>query len=112
MLLGRTADLKGYLALTQIARQLLGTSKPTSQVQINGGTSQETQDSEIQESDKYIGLGMSVVGEGKRNSCKTLGVVVASGYSPFVDSTAGLIPIEHKTSSKRMSPDLENTVLT
>jgi hypothetical protein len=61
-------------------------------VQIDCGTSQETQDSEIQESDKYIGLGMRVVGEGKRNSCKTLGVDVARGNSPFVDSTtqAGL----------------------
>ena len=88
MLLGRTADLKGYLALTQIARQLLGTSKPTSQVQIDFGTSQETQDSKILESDKYSGLGMSVVSKWK--SCKVLGVDVSCGNSSCVDSTTGL----------------------
>jgi hypothetical protein len=88
MLLGRTAHLTGYLTLSPIARELLGTSNPTSEVQIYLGTSQETQDSEIQESDKYIGLGMSVLG--KSNSCKTLGVNVGSGHSSYVDSTTGL----------------------
>ena len=88
MLLGRTVHLNGHLTLSPIARQLLGTSIPTSQVQIDFGTSQETQDSEIQERDKYIGLGMSVLGNG--NSCKKLGVDVTSGYSSFVDSTTGL----------------------
>ena len=88
MLLGRTAHLTGYLTLSPIARELLGTSNPTSEVQIYLGTSQETQDSEIQESDKYIGLGMSVLGNG--NSCKKLGVDVTSGYSSSVDSTTGL----------------------
>ena len=88
MLLGRTVHLNGHLILSLIARQLLGTSNSTSQVQIDFGTSQETQDSEIQERDKYIGLGMSVLGNG--NSCKKLGVDVTSGYSSFVDSTTGL----------------------
>ena len=88
MLLGRTVHLNVHLTLSLIARQLLGNSNPTSQVQIDFGTSQETQDSEIQERDKYIGLGMSVLGNG--NSCKKLGVDVTSGYSSFVDSTTGL----------------------
>ena len=88
MLLGRTFDLNDHLTLSLIARQLHGTSNPTSQVQIDFGTSQETQDSEIQERDKYIGLGMSVLGKG--NSCKKLGVDVTSGYSSSVDSTTGL----------------------
>jgi hypothetical protein len=87
MLLGRTADLNGHLTLSLIARQLHGTSNPTSQVQIDFG-SQETQDSEVQERDKYIGLGMSVLGKG--NSCKKFGVNVTSGYSSSVDSTTGL----------------------
>jgi hypothetical protein len=88
MLLGRTADLSGHLTLSLIARQLLGTSNPSSQVQIDFRTSPETQDSEIQESVKYIGLGMSVLG--KSNACKKLGVDVTSGYSSSVDSTTGL----------------------
>jgi hypothetical protein len=88
MLLGRTVHLNGHLILSLIAQQLLGTSNSTSQVQIDFGTSQETQDSEIQERDKYIGLGMSVLGKG--NSCKKLGVDVTSGYSSSVDSTTGL----------------------
>jgi hypothetical protein len=88
MLLGRTTDLNGHLTLSLIARQLFGTCNPTSQVQIDFRTSQETQDSEIQESDKYIGLGMSVLGKG--NACKKLGVDVTSGYSSSVDSTTGL----------------------
>jgi hypothetical protein len=88
MLLGRTADLSGHLTLSLIARQLHGTSNPSSQVQIDFRTSPETQDSEIQESVKYIGLGMSVLGKG--NACKKLGVDVTSGYSSSVDSTTGL----------------------
>jgi hypothetical protein len=90
MLLGRTVHLNGHLTLSLIARQLHGTSNPTSQVtvQTDFGTSQETQDSEIPERDKYIGLGMSVLGNG--NSCKKLGVDVTSGYSSSVDSTTGL----------------------
>ena len=88
MLLGRTFDLNDHLTLSLIARQLHGTSNPTSQVQIDFGTSQETQDSEVQERDKYIGLGMSALGKG--NSCKKLGVDVTSGYSSSVDSTTGL----------------------
>ena len=88
MLLGRTVHLNGHLILSLIAQQLLGTSNSTSQVQIDFGTSQETQDSEIQERDKYIGLGMSVLG--KNNSCKKLGVNVGSGHSSYVDSTTGL----------------------
>jgi hypothetical protein len=88
MLLGRTADLNGHLTLSLIARQLHGTSNPTSQVQIDFETSQETQASEIEERDKYLGLGMSVLGKG--NSCKKLGVDVSSGYSSSVDSTTGL----------------------
>ena len=88
MLLGRTADLSGHLTLSLIARQLHGTSNPSSQVQIDFRTSPETQDSEIQESVKYIGLGMSVLG--KSNACKKLGVDVTSGYSSSVDSTTGL----------------------
>ena len=88
ILLGRTVHLKGYLTLSPIARGLHGASNPTSQTQTYFGTSQETQDSEIQESDKYIGLGMSVLG--KNNSCKKLGVNVGSGHSSNVDSTTGL----------------------
>jgi hypothetical protein len=88
MLLCRTVHLKGYLTLSPMTRQLHGTSNPTSQVQIDFETSQETQDPEIQEKDKYIGLGMSVIGLG--NSCKKLGVDVTSGYSSSVDSTTGL----------------------
>jgi hypothetical protein len=57
-------------------------------VHIDFETSQETQDPEIQERDKYIGLGMSALGAG--NSCKKLGVDVTSGYSSSVDSTTGL----------------------
>ena len=92
MLLGRTDHLKGNLTPSPIPRQVLGTSEPisqvTSQVQIEFGTSQETQDSEIQENDKYIGLGMSIVGSS--NACKKLGMDVASGLSSCVDSTTGL----------------------
>ena len=88
MLLGTTVHLNDYLILSPISRQLLGTSNPTSQVKIDFGTSQETQDPEIQERDKYLGLGMSVLGKG--NSCKKLGVDVSSGYSSSVDSTTGL----------------------
>jgi hypothetical protein len=92
MLLGRTDHLKGILTPSPIPRQILGISEPTSpvtsQVQIDFGTLQETPDSEIQENDKYIGLGMSVVGS--RNACKKLGVDVASGLSSCVDSTTGL----------------------
>ena len=84
ILLGRTV----HLTLSPIARGLHGASNPTSQTQTYFGTSQETQDSEIQESDKYIGLGMSVLG--KNNSCKKLGVNVGSGHSSNVDSTTGL----------------------
>jgi len=88
MLLGRVVHLNDHLTLSLIARQVHGTSNTTSQVQIDFGTSQETQDSEIPERDKYIGLGMSVLGNG--NSCKKLGVDVTSGYSSSVDSTTGL----------------------
>jgi hypothetical protein len=87
ILLGRTAHL-GYLTLSPIARGLLGTSQSTSQAPTCFGASQESQDSGIQESDKYIGLGMSVLG--KNNSCKKLGVNVGSGHSSYVDSTTGL----------------------
>ena len=87
ILLGRTAHLTGYLTLSPIARGLLGTSNPTSQAPTYFGT-QETRDLEIQESDKYVGLGMSVLG--KNNSCKKLGVNVGSGHSSYVDSTTGL----------------------
>jgi hypothetical protein len=92
MLLGRTVHLNDHLTLSLIARHVLGTSNTTSQtdsqVQIDFETSQETQASEIEERDKYLGLGMSVLGKG--NSCKKLGVDVTSGYSSSVDSTTGL----------------------
>jgi hypothetical protein len=87
ILLGRTDHLTGYRTLSPIARGLLGTSNPTSQAPTYFGT-QETRDLEIQESDKYVGLGMSVLG--KNNSCKKLGVNVGSGHSSYVDSTTGL----------------------